>query len=397
MSPLRYDVVVSGAGPSGSMAARAAAEQGAAVVLIEEHPQVGIPVSCAEGLSLNGLRDAGIEPTPEVVSQEVARSRIYAPNGKYLELSLSGRAAYTINRDVFDRVLSERAVEAGAELMTGTKVTGVLRENGVISGVFARQGNETLRIEAKVVIGADGYASTVRRTAGLGKWYPDVVTCAQYKLGGLELEEPEIYDFYLGREVAPGGYAWVFPKSAEVANVGLGVRKIHTESPIKYLKRFVANDPRFKDAEIQLVNGGICPVSGVLETIVSDGLMLTGDSAGQLVPFTGAGVHTSIVAGRIAGEVAACAVDEGDVSASRLSEYERRFDALWGKQIKDSRKVINILDRFNDDDLNSLLYALTSEDILDLVNGIDITRVLGGVAMRSPLKFMRLMASYLRG
>jgi digeranylgeranylglycerophospholipid reductase len=314
-----------------------------------------------------------------------------------MELSLSGRAAYTINRDVFDRVLSERAVKAGAELMIGTKVTGVLRQNGVISGVFARQGSETLRIEAKVVIGADGYASTVRRTSGLGKWYPDVVTCAQYKLGGLELEEPEIYDFYLGREVAPGGYAWVFPKSAEVANVGLGVRKIHTESPIKYLKRFVANDPRFKDAEIQLVNGGICPVSGVLETIVSDGLMLTGDSAGQLVPFTGAGVHTSIVAGRIAGEVAACAVDEGDVSASRLSEYERRFDALWGKQIKDSRKVINILDRFNDDDLNSLLYALTSEDILDLVNGIDITRVLGGVAMRSPLKFMRLMASYLRG
>jgi len=397
MSPLRYDVVVSGAGPSGSMAARAAAEQGAAVVLIEEHPQVGLPVSCAEGLSLNGLRDAGIEPTPEVVSQEVARSRIYAPNGKYLELSLSGRAAYTINRDVFDRVLSERAVEAGAELMTGTKVTEVLRQNGVISGVFARQGSETLRIEAKVVIGADGYASTVRRTAGLGKWYPDVVTCAQYKLGGLELEEPEVYDFYLGREVAPGGYAWVFPKSAEVANVGLGIRKIHTESPIKYLKRFVANDPRFKDAEIQLVNGGICPVSGVLETIVSDGLMLAGDSAGQLVPFTGAGVHTSIVAGRIAGEVAACAVDEGDVSASRLSEYERRFDALWGKQIRDSRKVINILDRFNDDDLNSLLYALTSEDILALVNGRDITRVLAGVAMRSPLKFMRLMASYLRG
>ncbi len=379
------------------MAARAAAEQGAAVVLIEEHPQVGLPVSCAEGLSLNGLRDAGIEPTPEVVSQEVARSRIYAPNGKYLELSLSGRAAYTINRDVFDRVLSERAVEAGAELMTGTKVTEVLRQNGVISGVFARQGNETLRIEAKVVIGADGYTSTVRRTAGLGKWYPDVVTCAQYRLGGLELEEPEIYDFYLGREVAPGGYAWVFPKSAEVANVGLGIRKIHTESPIKYLKRFVANDPRFKDAEIQLVNGGICPVSGVLETIVSDGLMLTGDSAGQLVPFTGAGVHTSIVAGRIAGEVAACAIDEGDVSASRLSEYERRFDARWGKQIKDSRKVINILDRFNDDDLNSLPYALTSEAILDLVNGIDITRVLAGVAMRSPLKFMRLMASYLRG
>ena len=396
MSPLRYDVAVIGAGPSGSMAARAAAEQGAAVVLIEEHPQVGLPVSCAEGLSLNGLRDAGIEPTPEVVSQEVASSRIYAPNGKYMELSLSGRVAYTINRDVFDRVLSERAVKAGAELMTGTKVTEVLRQNGVISGVFARQGGETLRIEAKVVIGADGYASTVRRTAGLGKWYPDVVTCAQYKLGGLELEEPEVYDFYLGREVAPGGYAWVFPKSAEVANVGLGVRKIHTEPPIKYLKRFIANDPRFKDAEIQLVNGGICPVSGVLKKVVSDGLMLTGDSAGQLIPATGAGIHSGIESGKIAGEVAAEAVEEGNVSAERLSVYEERFDSVWGERIRDSRKVVEMLDKFSDENLNILAKVVTNEDVLNLANGTSVTRTITRIMARSPKGIINLMSAYLK-
>ncbi len=397
MRSIECDIVVVGAGPAGSLAARTAAKNGASTILLEEHPKVGYPINCAEGLSLGGLMDAGVKPKPPIVSHEITMARVFAPDRSFVELTSTDWKGYTLNRDIFDGLLAEMAVEAGADLLTSTKATDLLKEDGVAVGVKAVSGEETLKISAKVVIGADGHASIIRRKAGLGEWFPDVVTCAQYRLGGLELEEPGVNEFYLGREISPGGYVWVFPKSAEVANVGLGVRKIHTESPIKYLKRFVANDPRFKDAEIQLVNGGICPVSGVLETIVSDGVMLAGDSAGQLVPFTGAGVHTSIVAGRMAGEVAACAVDEGDVSSSRLSEYERRFDALWGKQIRDSRKVINILDRFNDDDLNSLLYALTSEDILALVNGRDITRVLAGVAMRSPLKFMRLMASYLRG
>jgi digeranylgeranylglycerophospholipid reductase len=121
-----------------------------------------------------------------------------------------------------------------------------------------------------------------------------------------------------------------------VANVGVGVRRIHSEPPIAYLKHFVESDPRLKEAEIQGVIGGIIPTSGVIDNVVNDGVMLVGDAAGQLIPLTGAGVYTGIVAGRIAGEVSARAAREGEVSASRLSEYDRRFDVIWGKQIRDS-------------------------------------------------------------
>ena len=230
MRLLECDVVVVGAGPAGSMAARSAAENGAGVIILEEHSRVGHPVYCAEGLSLNGIKDAGVEPVPPIVSQEITRARVYAPNTEFVELYSSDWKGYNLNRDAFDRALAENAERAGAELLLDTRATRVVKEGNLATGVDAISKGDELKVRSKVVIGADGCASVVRKTAGLARWFPDVVTCAQFRLGGLNLDEPGVNDFLLGGNLAPGGYAWVFPKSNEVANVGLGVRKIHSSS-----------------------------------------------------------------------------------------------------------------------------------------------------------------------
>jgi digeranylgeranylglycerophospholipid reductase len=303
MRHLSSDIVVVGAGPAGSLAARTAAEKGVRVLLLEEHRKVGLPVHCAEGLSQQGIKEAGLDPKPPIVSQVIQRARIYAPDKNYIELGSNKLGGFTLNRDAFDSALAEKAVTAGAELMTSTKVTDVIREGGKIVGVRALDDGGTLEIRSKVVIGADGHASVVRRRSGFRRWFPDVIPCAQYRLGGLELEDPEINECHLGREIAPGGYAWVFPKSSEEANVGLGVRKYNVGPPIDYLRKFVDSDPRFKGAEIRLVNGGLCPISGTIDRIVDNGVMLAGDAAGQLIPMTGAGIHLAMIAGRMAGEV----------------------------------------------------------------------------------------------
>ena len=389
------EVCVVGAGPAGSLTAKTAAEGGAHTILLEEHPVPGRPVFCAEGLSLNGIKDAGIEPKVPYIAQQINRARVYAPNKNYIDLTSKNWVGYTLNRDYFDRQLAENAALSGAELMTGTKALGIYREDGLISGVIAERNREKFKVKAKVVVGADGYWSIIRRSAGLGRWYSDVVSCAQYKLGELSLEDHNTNEFWMGIKCAPGGYAWVFPKSQSVANVGLGVRNIHTEPAINYLKRFIDLDPRFKGAKVLRRNGGVTPVSGIIEKITDDHLILVGDAAGELIPMTGAGIHSGIEAGKLAGKEAALAVEEGNFSGKRLGVYRKNFEKYWGKRIKDSRKVVEMLDKFNDDDLNTLAEIITNDEILALTNGQNVKRTLAKIIARSPVKIMKLMKAYL--
>ncbi len=390
------DVVVVGGGPAGSSAARAAAANGARTIILEEHPSIGTPVFCAEGLSLNGIKDAGLEPIAPLVAQRITRARVYAPNKNFVDLTSEDWVGYTLNRQYFDKAIGDNAVKAGAELITDTRVTGIFRENGKVAGVIAERGGEQIKVKAKITIGADGYWSIVRRSSGLARWYPDVVTCAQYQLGNLHLDDPTTNEFYIGMKYAPGGYAWVFPKNNETANVGLGVRNIHTEPAINYLKRFLESDPRFKEAKVLRRNGGVTPVSGMLDKIVDDNLMLVGDAAGQLIPMTGAGIHSGIEAGKMAGAEAVEAIVGEDTSAKRLNQYRVKFEKYWGKRIKDSRKIVEMLDKFSDDDLNTLSTIITNEEILALANGENSKRTIAKIVARSPRKIMKLMAAYLR-
>ncbi|MCW4049681.1 MAG: NAD(P)/FAD-dependent oxidoreductase [Candidatus Bathyarchaeota archaeon] len=396
MQRIQCDVLVVGAGPAGSMAARTVAENGVDVIFIEEHPVPGTPVYCAEGLSVSGILNGGIEPVPPFVKQHITTARVYAPNGNTVDLTSEDWTGYTLDRQLFDKALSEKAEEAGAKLMTETKALSVIKEDDVVVGVKAVKDGEEIEFRAKIVIGADGHWSIIRRSSGLARYFADYVTCAQYLLSGLNLENPKINEFWIGAKYAPGGYAWVFPKSSREANVGLGVRNRHTKPSIEYLKDFIGNDPRFRNAKIIRKNGGICPVSGVLDKIVLDGLMLAGDSAGQLIPITGAGIHSGIEAGKMAGRVAAEAVKEGDISAKRLSVYPNEFAKYWGKRIRDSYKVLEMLDKFSDNDLDTLAEIISNEDVLALANGINVASTLVGLIKRSPLKLIQLIRAYLR-
>jgi digeranylgeranylglycerophospholipid reductase len=390
------DVIVVGAGPAGSMAAKTVAEKGADVILIEEHKESGTPVYCAEGLSIGGIKDGGLEPVYPYVTQEINTARVIAPNGKALDLTSDNWTGYVLDRQVFDKTLAENAVKAGSKLMTQTRAIDVIREEDRIVGLIAIQDDTEILFKSKVVIGADGHWSIIRRRAGLQRYFSDYVTCAQYQLGDLDLEDPTRNEFYIGENYAPGGYAWVFPKSKTVANVGLGVRKKHTKAPINYLKEFCDNDLRFRNAKILKKNGGICPVSGVLDKITMDGLILIGDAAGMLIPMTGAGIHSAIESGKMAGKVAAEAVQENNVSNKKLSQFRKEFDKYWGKRIKESSKVVEMLDKFKDEDLNIMAEVINNDDIVALANGENVRTTLTGIVKRSPRKLIQLIRAYLR-
>ncbi len=361
----KYDVIVVGAGPGGSITAKIAASGGLEVLLIEKRQEIGDPVRCAEGVGKDALKKH-IEPDNKWISSEIKGSKIFSPDGTEIKMSedaSSGmKVGYVLERKVFDRALAQEAAMAGAEVMVKTRATGLLRSNGKVTGIKAMYMGETHNINADIVIGADGIESKVGRWGGIDTSLRpnDIETGAQFLVSNIE---PGDYNlFYLGDNYAPGGYLWVFPKGKHIANVGLGIlgSKSGNVRAISRLHRYIETYMP-KGKIVEMVVGGV-PVSGPIKQTVADGLMLVGDAARQSDPLTGGGITNAMDAGKMAAEVCIKANENGDYSVRTLKEYEDKWRSTIGKELSKSLQVKNLLVKLNDEQLNQLAHSLDGID-----------------------------------
>ena len=353
------DVVVVGAGPAGSTAARLAAENGASVLLLEKDREVGIPVRCAEGVGESSLRKV-LEPRPHWIMNTVQNAEFISPSGYRVLVHVGTDRGFVLNRKIFDYELAQMAADAGAQVWTKAYAYDLLRdENDRVAGVKVRHLGREVEVAAKVVIGADGVESRVGRWAGLKTLTKmhDMETCVQVTAARVEAETDRFY-FFFGSQVAPGGYAWVFPKGNGLANVGLGLSGDFSavKKPIDYLQELL--DQHFPGAAILTTVAGGVPCSGTVRKLVTDGLMLVGDAAHQANPVSGGGIAPGMIAGKIAGRVAAEAVREGDVSEKRLREYVREWDQEVGKTHRLFYRIKEGIFRLTDEDLDRTAKAL---------------------------------------
>ena len=347
LSRRRYDVAVIGAGPSGSMAAETAARAGLSVLLLEKRQEIGSPVRCAEGVGHEQLC-ALVEPDPRWIAAEVkaAAITVLAGDAEPRGLRAEGGRGYVLERRVFDRALAERAAGAGAEVLVKTAATGFMREEGRLCRVRLRQADgQQVEVGASLVIAADGVESQVGRWAGLTGRLPlkDTMVCAQYLLAGIAID-PTCTAYWISEDIAPGGYAWLFPKGEGRANVGLGVqadlwqRRGAPATVLGYLDRFVESLPALaRGYPVTLIAGNV-PVAP-LDRLTADGLMLVGDAARQVDPLTGGGIINAMAAGRLAGQVAAEALAAGDTSAAFLARYAERWQASIGRKLQRNHRL----------------------------------------------------------
>jgi digeranylgeranylglycerophospholipid reductase len=377
----RYDVLVIGAGPGGSIAARTAAKYGLDVLLIEKRQEIGDPVRCAEGVNKAYLKQH-VEIDKRWICADLKGSYIFSPDGTRIEMSeeiAGGEVGYVLERKIFDRALAEQAAEAGAEVRVKTRATDLIIENGFVKGARLMHLGKEYDVRAKIVIGADGVESKVGRWAGIDTSLKpvDIETCTQYLVAGVDINQ-QYCEFYIGGKIAPGGYIWIFPKGDGKANVGVGILGSKMGKfkprPVDYLNKFM--EKRFPDARIvEMVFGGV-PVSGSIEKTSANGLMLVGDAARQSDPITGGGILNAMDAGKMAGEAAYLAISSGDVSLRKLEEvYEKRWRATLGHGIDMSLIVKNCFINLTDENLNSLAHSLKdvkfeSMNLLDLLQAL---------------------------
>ncbi len=359
-----YDVVVVGAGPAGSMAAKTAAENGLDVLMVEKRQEIGVPVRCAEGVSKAELAEF-VEIDKKWIAAEVIGAKIYSPDGSEVILSeeqAGNEVGYILERKIFDRYLARLAAKAGADVIVKTSAVDLIRKDDIVKVKLRKMGEEW-EVESKIVIGADGVESRIGKLAGIDTTLKlsEIESCVQYLMNNIDFDPNYTY-FWIGNEIAPGGYIWLFPKGENAANVGIGVMPAKAKrKPKEYLDNFIKQ--KFEDGKIvEIVAGGV-PVKGEIKTAVADNVMLAGDAAHHADPITGGGIINAMKAGKYAGIVAAQAIESKNYSA----EFLRRYDMLWkndfGQKLRRNKILQEKILKMDDKTLNKLAKSLAGKNL----------------------------------
>ncbi|MDF0592973.1 NAD(P)/FAD-dependent oxidoreductase [Methanotrichaceae archaeon M04Ac] len=376
----RYDVAVIGAGPAGSMAAKKAASAGAEVVIFEEHPRAGWPVQCAGLLGVRAVEESELPPGSFLI-RPLRGAKVLSPGGLQSAFKAPETKAWVVDRRLFDRALLAEAARAGAEVMMASPVTDLVRGGGR-SVLAVGRGPDRRKIEAKVVISAEGAGARIARRAGIGP--PRVLlSSAQVELP-IEVGDPEMVEIFLGQEVAPGFFGWAIPAQEGAARVGLCCREMGCFH-LRGLLKSPQIRSRIRGGPLHLAFGGL-PLGPPAST-VADGFIAVGDAAGQVKPTSGGGIYPGLVSAKIAGEVAAAAACEGDSSAAMLSEYERRWRAALGREIRLGMIVHRLRAVMADSEMDDLIRHLRDEEdltrIIEEVGDVDLpSRAIKKVAPR---------------
>ena len=316
---MKYDIVIIGAGPAGSLAARTAAAAGLKTLLIEKRSRVGWPVRCGEGVSPQTCQAVGV-----TVKQYhyVESTDFVSPGGTRIRLSTP---CYLINRAQFDQDLADHAVQHGAELWLNARATRLVpRKQGF--AVAVERNGKTVVLSPKVIIAADGVESEIARMAGKPALkLSEVGTAAAVVVEGLTPEPEAMLQHYFGDPSF--GYFWAFPKGRGLANIGVGwiAGKSTRVKPIDVLRQKLST-PEYKKAKILHYTSGAVPMTRRLRPLHEKNVLFVGDAARLSNPIIGDGMTPALLSGVLAGKAAVESVLADDPGL--LATY----DAEWARQ-----------------------------------------------------------------
>lgn len=402
-----YDIVVAGAGVAGSLAAIASAKGGARTVLLDRNSQeeAGKKTSwgwvCGEAVAKSHLefieKETGIRLSSPEIDQKVDGIYVLSPDMKN-KLLFEGKG-YVLDRPKYARKMVKEAVKCGVDYRPGCEVEGPIVENGELIGVFGKdEKKESFSIRGRIVIDCLGMASTLRRRLPSNEFVEKDVKIDDIESTGryiakfdLVKEDLNYYDknnaiIHLNQILAPGGYGWVFPKSGGRVNIGIGVEKKSLDKRNEKLGKkdtlhrlideYVEWNQALKNIRADETdhNGKgywSVTVRRQFDSLVYKNYMGAGDSVAMPNPISAGGIGPAMVAGTMAGQVAADAISANDTSMGFLWRYNLRFNEEYGNKTAGLEVFRVFLQSLNNDLINyGMSHFLTKEEAEAMSYGI---------------------------
>jgi len=382
-----YDAIIAGGGPAGLAAAETLARRGCSALVLEQNHEIGSPIRTSGGSFIDELDALGV---PSSLHHPISRVRFLSPANAAVYEYAQPRMCVMDVRGVF-QFLAGRAVEAGAGVRLAAKVEGPVLQDERVVGVRTRDAV----LGARVVIDATGYRSVLLKQAGLDPRIRRFGVGAEYDMYAPHCDEREAV-LLVGSELAPAGYAWVFPWGRHRVRVGVGI--IHPDSDAKpdaYLDALVAGAGRYgvdlRGAQPLEHHAGLIPSECFARQFAGNGILGVGDAAGQASSLLGEGIRWAIHAGRMAGEVAAEAIAKGDVSRAALAVFERKWTKRYGKDLRLAHKINQRIAGWGDqkwDQRLDVLKLLTPDQFVEALK----TNLTGGWLLRFLARNPRALA-----
>jgi geranylgeranyl reductase family protein len=348
------DVIIVGGGPAGLHAGLRLAEAGHTVVLYEEHADIGEPVHCTGVVARDAFDVFGLPA--DAVLNELATVRFFAPSGEMVEHSTPDVQAVVIDRTLFDRQLSERAMRAGVTIHHA-RVTSVEIES---HGVRVATGNT--QTMARVILLACGANYALQRRLGLG--LPRLML--QSAQAELPAERPGPVEVRFGADIAPGGFAWAVPvmrqgrPSVRIGVMCDGDASRYYDLMLEWVSRRWGVQPGRKPRQ------KILPLAPITRTY-GDRVLAVGDAAGLVKPTTGGGIYYSLLSGQLAAETLAGALRRDQLQRDSLFAYEKAWRKHLGSELRWQLILRRIAQRMSDADIDSLFELAETDGIMPLV------------------------------